>query len=203
MIARGKTPPNNVGPRSSTPNYRSLAAQVASRSDGRQIFAGQREDAFYGDIGSIFDLVGFRQGTGNDRRREGLLRRLRGARDRAADPDRGAARQGKDRRGLGLDRSTEDDRGQETRARLEAGVRLGNPLVNEVVVPTPSRTLEPLGARERQAFAAPVFKPMLAELINDLYQRQRAGEESRRSRRRVPHRRQGPQLHRRLRSPTC
>ena len=37
-----------------------------SLADGRlTVFAGQRDDAFYGDIGAIFDLVGFRKGTGN------------------------------------------------------------------------------------------------------------------------------------------
>ena len=59
----GKTPPNNIGPRS-TPNYRSLVDKAIVEKDGL-IFAGQRDDAFYGDIGAIFDLLGFRKGTGN------------------------------------------------------------------------------------------------------------------------------------------
>ena len=34
---------------------------------GVKIFAGQRDDAFFGDIGAIFDLLGFRKAgtTGN------------------------------------------------------------------------------------------------------------------------------------------
>ena len=66
VVARGTTPPNNIGPRS-TPNYRSLVSKsIASFDGGRsQAFAGQRDDPFYGDIGAIFDLVAIRKGTGN------------------------------------------------------------------------------------------------------------------------------------------
>jgi len=63
-IARGMTPPNNIGPRT-TPNYRALAAAgVLPLDGGGQVFAGQREDAFFADIGAIFDSLGFRRGTG-------------------------------------------------------------------------------------------------------------------------------------------
>jgi hypothetical protein len=58
------TPPNNIGPRS-TPNYHALAlAGVHDLNDGSKVFAGQRDDGFYGDIGAIFDLVAIRSGTG-------------------------------------------------------------------------------------------------------------------------------------------
>ena len=63
LFARGKTPPNNIGPRS-TPNYRNLVNQSIVQKDGISIFAGQRDDAFFGDIGAIFDLLAFRKGTG-------------------------------------------------------------------------------------------------------------------------------------------
>ena len=63
LFARGKTPPNNIGPRS-TPNYPSLVSKSIVRKDGLAIFAGQRDDAFFGDIGAIFDLLAFRKGTG-------------------------------------------------------------------------------------------------------------------------------------------
>jgi hypothetical protein len=58
------TPPDNIGPRS-TPNYHALAlAGVHELSDGSKVFAGQRDDGFFGDIGAIFDLVAIRSGTG-------------------------------------------------------------------------------------------------------------------------------------------
>jgi hypothetical protein len=49
-------PPCNVGPRS-TPNYSSLAqAAITTLSSGETVFAGQRAEGFYVDLGSIFDL---------------------------------------------------------------------------------------------------------------------------------------------------
>jgi hypothetical protein len=58
------TPPDNIGSRS-TPNYHALAAAgVHDLSDGATVFAGQRDDGFFGDVGAIFDLVAIRAGTG-------------------------------------------------------------------------------------------------------------------------------------------
>jgi hypothetical protein len=54
------TPPDNIGPRS-TPNYDDLAAAaVRTLSGGIKVFAGQRDDPFFVDLGSIFDLAGLR-----------------------------------------------------------------------------------------------------------------------------------------------
>ena len=52
--------PANVGPRS-TPNYAALAATgVHSLNNGGKVYAGPRDDAFFVDLGSIFDLGGLR-----------------------------------------------------------------------------------------------------------------------------------------------
>jgi hypothetical protein len=48
-------PPCNIGPRS-TPNYGKLAEEATHSLSGTTVFAGQRNDPFYVDIGSIFDL---------------------------------------------------------------------------------------------------------------------------------------------------
>ncbi len=49
-------PPCNIGPRS-TPNYAALGAEaVHSLAHGVKVFAGQRNDPFFVDLGSIFDL---------------------------------------------------------------------------------------------------------------------------------------------------
>ena len=49
-------PPCNIGPRS-TPNYAALAGEaVHNLGNGITVFAGQRAEAFYVDLGSIFDL---------------------------------------------------------------------------------------------------------------------------------------------------
>jgi hypothetical protein len=54
------TPPDNIGPRS-TPNYDALAAAaVTTLPGGIKVFAGQRDDPFFVDLGSVFDLAGLR-----------------------------------------------------------------------------------------------------------------------------------------------
>lgn len=54
------TPPANVGPRS-TPEYAATAAMaVKTLGNGTKLFAGQRDDPFFVDLGSIFDLAGLR-----------------------------------------------------------------------------------------------------------------------------------------------
>jgi Domain of unknown function (DUF4331) len=53
-------PPCNVGPRS-TPSYAGLAqSAVHSLAGGIKVFAGQRQEGFYVDLGSIFDLGALR-----------------------------------------------------------------------------------------------------------------------------------------------
>jgi hypothetical protein len=52
-------PPVNVGPRS-TPDYADLAAAAVHKVGRRQVFAGQRADAFHVDLGSVFDLGALR-----------------------------------------------------------------------------------------------------------------------------------------------
>jgi hypothetical protein len=54
------SPPNNIGPRS-TKNYVDLAnAAIHTLPDGGKVFAGQRREGFYVDLGSIFDLGALR-----------------------------------------------------------------------------------------------------------------------------------------------
>lgn len=53
-------PPCNIGPRS-TPNYAALASQaIYNLRSGESVFAGQRLEGFYVDLGSIFDLADLR-----------------------------------------------------------------------------------------------------------------------------------------------
>jgi len=61
-----RTPPNNIGP-TSTPDYDSLAAQaIYDLPGGGKVFAGQRDDPFFVDLGAVFDLATIRQLPGNN-----------------------------------------------------------------------------------------------------------------------------------------
>jgi uncharacterized protein DUF4331 len=54
-------PPCNIGPRS-TPDYDSLAAAAVHHlPSGETVFAGQRNDGFFVDLGAIFDLGDIRE----------------------------------------------------------------------------------------------------------------------------------------------
>jgi hypothetical protein len=53
-------PPCNIGP-ASTPNYTSLAnSAIYKLPGGRKVFAGQRAEGFYVDLGAVFDLADLR-----------------------------------------------------------------------------------------------------------------------------------------------
>jgi hypothetical protein len=55
-----KVAPANIGPRS-TPDYAALSAQAVTTIAGStKVFAGQVDDPFFVDLGSIFDLAGLR-----------------------------------------------------------------------------------------------------------------------------------------------
>ncbi len=57
--------PSNVGPRT-MPNYDALAAQgLYNIGNGVRVFAGQRDDPFYIDLGAVFDTLNLR-GPGTD-----------------------------------------------------------------------------------------------------------------------------------------
>ncbi len=174
MVARGTTPPNNIGPRS-TPNYRSLAAKgVVNVAGGGSAFAGQRDDPFFGDIGAIFDLVAIRKGTGN----------MGGGKDFFA--GYGVHTFGVQvpiaalnaRNGIIGVWSSVDRRKVTTRTTSGArnsGAwiqvnRLANPLVNEVIIPTGLKDqwngLQPWQEGRFQKY---YNEPILAAVINQLY----------------------------------
>jgi hypothetical protein len=65
LSGRLPVPPPNIGPRS-TPNYGALAGGVQQvPPTGMRVFAGQRDEGFYVDLG-IFDLLGVGSGTVED-----------------------------------------------------------------------------------------------------------------------------------------
>ena len=174
VVARGTTPPNNIGKRS-TPDYRSLVTKSIASFDGgaARAFAGQRDDPFFGDVGAIFDLVAIRKGTGN----------MGGGKDFFAGYGvhtfgvqvpiaQLAAKNGTVGVWASVDRRKVTTRGATTR---DAGAwvqvnRLGNPLVNEVIIPTGLKDqwngLVPWKeGRFRQYYDSPI----LAAVINKLY----------------------------------
>ncbi len=164
-------PPNNIGPRS-TPNYSALAAKAVHTlgNTGIKVFAGQRDEVFPVDLGSIFDLGGLRPlnalhllplGSENGVNAttgfnvHSIALQVPKSRVVGADPV------------IGIHSTT---------SRMVDGdwvqvSRLGQPLVNEVVVPLSSKDafngaeLSPGDA----AFLPIVQDPRIAELLPVLY----------------------------------
>ena len=57
----------------STPNYAELGGVHTIESDGTRVFAGQRDDPFFVDLGGTFDLLGIRGLDGNSSSRADSL----------------------------------------------------------------------------------------------------------------------------------
>jgi hypothetical protein len=176
VVARGETPPDNIGARS-TPNYRALAAsKVVSLDGGGSVFAGQRDDPFFGDIGDIFDLVAIRKGLGNEGGGKDFLAGYAVHTIALQLPIAPVDTAG---HVIGVWTYTERQvvtvqkaKGTPARARKvwQQVSRLGNPLVNEVVIPTSLKDeWNRLTPAQENRFAQFYRQPILAAVINQLY----------------------------------
>ena len=184
------SPPCNIGPRS-TPNYASLAATAIFKlKSGETVFAGQRLDPFYVDLGSVFDLAGLRPFNSlhliplpNVDGRDALrafnvhtlaiqvpITDLTSDGSAPSDPMKREAVIGMwtsagRRRGV-----VRDGDGQHQAGPFTQVSRLGNPLFNEVIVPMGRKDEwnrdTPDGDSDYAGFVA---KPELANLIPVLY----------------------------------
>ncbi|HKF14498.1 MAG TPA: DUF4331 domain-containing protein [Gaiellaceae bacterium] len=179
VIARGVTPPNNIGPRS-TPNYNQLAQNaVTPLRGGGKVFAGQREDAFFADIGAIFDLVAIRKGTGNmgggkdffaGYAVHGIALQIPIAQLDDADHVVGVwATTERPRLKIRQYRRNGVRRFHQERHWVQVS-RLGNPLINEVVIPTTLKDRwNRLSPDSDAQFEQYYREPILAKVINQLY----------------------------------
>ena len=192
-----KVPPCNVGERS-TPNYeRDLGGPaVQALGTGRKVFAGQRSDPFFVDLGSIFDLAGLRplnsahviplpvmQGLnglqGLNVHTIALQVPIAEAAAGGVSPGTGAQARTASTSVIGVWASTYKARGQlfdSTTAKYKpfgSSVqvsRLGNPLFNEVINPmTVKDKWNSLPPSSDSQFAQYVNKSELAGLLPGLY----------------------------------
>lgn len=179
-----KTPPSNIGPKS-TPNYEALSnAAVQDLSDGSKVFAGQSDDPFFVDL-NVFDLLTIRKLPGN---MGGGVDGLKGynVQTIALQIPMTQLTQGNAKVSGPTDPNAvvgvwSATKRQATRV-LKAGgksegsgdyvqvSRLGAPLVNEVVVPLAAKDLwnnsEP---KDDAQFLGGVTDPELAKLFKALY----------------------------------
>ena len=177
------TPPVNIGPRS-TPNYEALAAAaVKTLSGGIKVFAGQRDDPFFVDLGSIFDLGGLRpfnsahlvplatepgvDGVGGYNTHTIAMQipisQLKGPNGRMIIGIYASASRQKIRI-LGDDGTVKNNDGWVQVSRL------GNPLVNEVIIPLGKKDYwNSQDPSKDSQFVSSYTTPELAGLVNFLY----------------------------------
>ena len=175
-------PPANIGPRSN-PTYDPVMG-VRDLGGGRKVFAGPRDDPFFVDLGSIFDLGGLRPFNGAhllpraaEPGQDGVLfynthtialqvpktelLRAPNAEGTIGVYASASRREMRVLRGNG----TVDSRGDWVQVS-----RLGNPLINEVVIPLGKKDLWNSSKPRRDSqFLDRYTSPELATLINVLY----------------------------------
>ena len=186
--------PSNVGPKT-FPNYQVFADGAVRRlNNGTKVFAGQREDPFFVDLGATFDGLNIRQLTGNQGQGKDDLSGYNVHSIVMQIPERDVTRNGKSVSGpgasnavVGVWSTTERRRFQVTTAavgRKKHGKarksghggwvqvsRLGNPLVNEVVIPLGKKDQFNRTTPDRDAalYGQFVVKPELAAILNALF----------------------------------
>ena len=175
------TPPVNVGPRS-TPDYEGLMnAAVTTLADGSKAFAGQVDDPFFVDLGSIFDLGGLRPFNGFHLiplAPAAGVDNVAGYNTHAIALQIPIARIGTTQsKVLGIYASASRPSltvrlpGRERSVGPQIQVsRLGNPLVNEVIIPLGQKDLwNGSDPHDDARFADRYRSPELAGLVNLLY----------------------------------
>ena len=180
-------PPCNIGPLS-TPNYPALADEaVHSLGGGITVFAGQRAEAFYVDLGSIFDLGNLRpfQNLNVFGKALGLAaapgvnatKFLNVHSITIQVPISAVTKKGHPSIGVWTTASRQRVRvwDADSGANWDSGPfrqvsRLGNPLFNEVLIPISKKDLwNSLPPSDDKRFASYVTQPELAALLPVLY----------------------------------
>ncbi len=179
--------PSNVGPKTFK-DYDKVANQAIRTAGGIKFFAGQREDPFFVDLGAAFDAINLRKGTGNAGAGKDDLSGMNTQAIVMQIPEAQVTRDGKsvsgpnasnavvgvwsttDRRRLEVTDADFDKKGASKGKWVQVS-RLGNPLVNEVVIPAGkkdafNRTTPDADAKNYGAF---VVEPELAKIMNALF----------------------------------
>ena len=183
-VARGlPVAPPNIGPKT-FPSYDNFVnGAIRSLKDGTKVFVGQRDDPFFVDLGATFDGLNVRRLTGNQGEGKDDLSGFNVHSVVLQLPERLVTRDRKPVAGadaanavVGVWSTTERRRLQvsgssRSRGRWVQVSRLGNPLVNEVVIPLGKKDQFNRTTPDRDAalYGRYVVKPELAAVLNALF----------------------------------
>ncbi|HEX7292358.1 MAG TPA: DUF4331 domain-containing protein [Conexibacter sp.] len=200
MIAHGlPVAPPNIGPKT-FPNYQAFVdGAIRTLNDGTKVFVGQRDDPFFVDLGATFDAIDVRRLTGNQGEGKDDFSGMNISSIVLQLPERLVTKDGKAVAGpgaanavVGVYQSTErrrlqvsDQAGIAKRRGTHHGrrgrrsgadqwvqvSRLGNPLVNEVVIPLGKKDQfnRTSPDRDAQLYGRYVLQPELAAVLNALF----------------------------------
>ena len=175
-FASGTTPIDNIGPRfngfAGVKNYEAAAEKTIVNQGGVSIFAGQRDDPFFADVGAIFDLVAIRK-VGTTGNKGGGKDFLSGYNVHTIALQIPISQVDTKSHTLGVWSST-DRQNVTVNGQLHRGwtqvSRLGNPLINEVVIPTGLKDYWNRTSPSGDAQFEKYYKtPILAAVLNKLY----------------------------------
>jgi hypothetical protein len=175
-------PPANIGPRSN-PTYDALQG-VVDLGGGRNVFAGPRDDPFFVDLGSIFDLAGLRPFNmahliplATEAGKDGVLNyNTHAIAIQVPKTDLLPAPKADGTIGIYASASRKQIKILRTNGTVDTQgpwvqvSRLGNPLINEVVIPIGKKDLwNASSPRNDSQFLQYYTSPELAGLVNLLY----------------------------------
>jgi hypothetical protein len=189
VVNNGLVAPSNIGPKT-FPNYGNFVAQATrTTGDGTKLFVGSRDDPFFVDLGATFDAINVRMGTGNEGAGRDDLSGYSTSSTIMQIPEAQVTRNGKsvssadaknavvgvwsttERRKLQVtDASGSPQKGKNANKWVQVS-RLGNPLVNEVIIPLgmKDRFNRTTPDRDAELYGQFVTEPELAAVLNALF----------------------------------
>ena len=180
--------PSFAGPKT-FPNYPNVAGgAVRELKSGGKVFAGQRDDPFFVDLGAVFDAANLREGTGNAGEGKDDLSGfsthaivLQVPESKVTKDHRSVSGPDASNAVVGVWSTTERKRIEVTNADFDSNKgsrgrwvqvsRLGNPLVNEVVIPAGLKDKFNRTRPHKDAanYGQYVVEPELAKILNALF----------------------------------
>ena len=180
--------PSNAGPKTFADYGAVAAGAVRNLRGGGKVFAGQRDDPFFVDLGAIFDAANLRAGTGNEGQGKDDLSGFSIHAIVLQVPESKVTKNGKSVSGpdaknavVGVWSTTERRKIEVTNADFDSNAgsrgkwvqvsRLGNPLVNEVVIPAGMKDKFNRTRPHKDAanYGQYVVEPELAKILNALF----------------------------------
>jgi hypothetical protein len=188
LVNNGRVAPPNIGPKT-FPNYGRFVNQATKTlGDGTKLFVGTRDEPFFVDLGATFDAINVRMGTGNEGAGRDDLSGYWTSSTIMQIPEEDVTRNGEpvggpdagnavvgvwsttERRRLAVSPTKGANSGGPATRWVQVS-RLGNPLINEVIIPLgkKDRFNRTTPDRDAELYGQFALNPELAAVLNALF----------------------------------